>query len=164
MSLARFIALWTHPNYGADSVSEEDLDGAERRLETRLPADYRSAVLEHGLPRPTIELLDATVDRELDVPAVSDFLNPEEMVFVTEDWRDLGLPEELVAFATDSMGNLFCFPIDAGASAELPVFFFDHDKEAVDSVASSFTQWIDQFCAIAPLRMSATGGKRTFCG
>jgi cell wall assembly regulator SMI1 len=150
MSLSRFISLWTHPDYAPDAVTEGELERVERRLETRLPADYKSAVLQFGLPRPTIELLDAIVDRQLDLREVSDFLGPAEMVTVTKDWRDLGLPEELVAFATDCMGNLFCFSAAAEAFGEMPVFFFDHDERSVDVVAPSFTQWVDDFCGVAP--------------
>ncbi len=150
MSLGRFIALWTHPDYAPDPVSEGDLESAEGRLDMRLPADYRTAVLQLGLPRPTIALLDAIVDRELDLRDVSDFLSPVELVSVTEDWRDLGLPEELVAFATDCMGNLFCFPTAATAGAQAPVFFFDHDDRTVDVIAPSFNQWIEGFCGVAP--------------
>lgn len=149
MSLARFISLWTHPDYAPDAVTEDELERVEGRLETRLPADYRSAVLHFGLPRPTIELLDAIVDRGIELTGVSDFLGPAEMVTVTEDWRDSGLPEELVAFATDCMGNLFCFPPAAEAIGEVPVFFFDHDERSVDVVAPSFTRWIDDFCGVA---------------
>ena len=35
MSLSRFIALWTHPNHATDRVSEHELEGAERSLQTR---------------------------------------------------------------------------------------------------------------------------------
>jgi hypothetical protein len=150
MSLSRFIALWTHPDYAPAPVSEDDLENAESRLQTHLPVDYRNAVIQFGLPRPTIELLDAIVDRELDLRDVSEFLAPTEIVRVTEDWRDLGLPEGLVAFATDCMGNLFCFPTKADAVGEVPVFFFDHDDRTVDAIAPSFIQWIDEFCGVAP--------------
>jgi len=150
MSLSRFIALWTHPQHPADSVSREELEGAERRLRTSLPPDYRNAVLQFGLPRPTIELLGAIVDRQLDLRDVSDFLSPAEMASVTQDWRDLGLPEQLVAFATDSMGNLFCFPTEPDASGAAPVFFFDHDSRTVELIAPSFARWIDDFCSVAP--------------
>lgn len=101
MSLNRFITLWTHPDYAPDPVSEGDLKKAEAGLQTRLPTDYRNAILQIGLPRPTIDLLNAIVDRELDLIDVSDFLSPGELASLTEDWRDLGLPEKLVAFATD---------------------------------------------------------------
>lgn len=87
---------------------------------------YRNTVLQFGLPRPTAELLDVIVHRELDLRDVSDFLGPSEIVSVTEDWRDVGLPEEFVAFATDCAGNLFCFPAEAEAGGEPPVFFFNH--------------------------------------
>ncbi len=150
MSLSRFIALWTDPGYAPDPVSEGELESAEGRLDTRLPADYRNAVLQVGLPRPTSALLDAIVDRELDLRDVSEFLSPADLVSVTEGWRDLGLPEELVAFATDCMGNLFCFPTAAEAGGPVPVFFFDHDDRSVDVIAPSFTHWIEEFCGVTP--------------
>lgn len=150
MSLSRFISLWAHPDYAADAVSEDDLKDLQNRLQTRLPADYCQAVLEFGLPRPTMKLLDAIVDRQLDVRDVSNFLGAAEIVTVTEGWRDLGLPDELVAFATDCMGNLFCFPAEDNEIEEAPVFFFDHDERSVEVVARSFTQWIEGFCRVAP--------------
>jgi hypothetical protein len=150
MSLERFIALWTHPESASDTVSAGELDRAEERLRTHFPADYRNAVLQFGLPRPTIELLNAIVDRQLDVRDVSDFLSPAEIVTVTEDWRDLGLPEELVAFAADCVGNLYCFPTQDEPREASPVFFFDHDNRAIEVVAPSFTRWIADFCGVAP--------------
>jgi len=149
MSLSRFIALWTHPDYAPDRVAEKEVEYAEGRLRTHLPSDYRDAVLQFGLPRPTIELLDAIVDRELDLRDVSGFLSPSDMVTRTESWRDLGLPEELVAFATDCMGNLFCFPTDTGISKGQSVFFFDHDSGEVEVIAPSFSHWIDEFCRVS---------------
>lgn len=150
MSMSRFITLWMHPDTAPDPVSATDLEGVERRLETQLPSDYKDAILQFGLPRPSIDLLDAICDRELDVRDVSDFLGPKEVVQVTEDWRDLGLPDELVAFATDCMGNLFCFPTDLNSDREQPVFFWNHDSKQVDTVASSFTRWIEDFCRLSP--------------
>jgi hypothetical protein len=42
-------------------------------------------------------------------------------------------------------------PLAETASGEAPVFFFfDHDDKAVESIALSFTRWIDEFRAIAP--------------
>ncbi|WP_186456927.1 SMI1/KNR4 family protein [Sphingomonas suaedae] len=146
----RFIALWTHPDYAPDPVSEGELERAEDRLNTRLPTDYRTAVLQAGLPRPNIELLDAIVDRELDLRDVSEFLSPAELVSVTQDWRALGLPNDFIAFATDCMGNLFCFPIAAEAGEPAPVIFFNHDDGTVDVIAPSFALWIEEFCGVAP--------------
>lgn len=150
MSLSRFIKLWTHPDYAPEQVVEEKLEAAEHRLHTRLPTAYRNAVLEFGLPRPTIELLEAICDRELNLYSLGDFLEPTEIAEVTEDWRDLGLPEELVAFATDGTGNLFCFPTCSEATEELPVFLWDHDSKKVKTVASSFSGWIEDYCRLSP--------------
>lgn len=149
MSLGRFIALWTHADYPPDIVSADALERAEQDLQFRFPADYRSAVLQSGLPRPTIDLLDTIVDRNLDLPDVSDFLSPSDVIAVTRDWRPLGLPANLVAFATDCMGNLFCFAADTGAGEASPIFLFDHDEKSVDLIAHSFTGWIEGYCAIA---------------
>jgi len=150
LGLSRFIALLTHPEYPPDAVSLEALESAERHLGTSFPPDYRNAVLQVGLPRPTIELLNTIVDRALDLRDVSEFLSPAEIVTVTQDWRDLGLPKELVAFATDCMGSLFCFPTASDPSGLTPVFYFDHDSGAVDLIAPSFASWIEEFCSVAP--------------
>lgn len=149
MSMRRFISLWTHPDYAPAPISSDDLESVERRLQTQLPSDYKEGILEFGLPRPTVELLDAICDRHLDLRDVSDFLGPDEIVEVTGEWRDLGLPEELFAFATDCMGNLFCFPSDPNDAVQ-PVFYWNHDTKEVDTVAPSFSGWIEDFCRVAP--------------
>ncbi len=148
MNLSRFIAQWTHPDFAPDPVVESELEDTESRLQTRLPAEYRKAIVQFGLPRPTSALLEAIVDQELGLRDVSDFLSPSEIVSVTEDWRELGLPVQFVAFATDCMGNLFCFPKNSEASDEMSVFYFHHDSGAVDKIASTFSQWIDDFCSV----------------
>lgn len=141
--------MWTHPDYRSERVTEAELENVERRLGTLLPSDYRDAVLESGLPRPTIELLNAICDRELDIHDVSEFLGPSEIVEVTQAWRDVGLSEELFAFATDCTGNLFCFPSDpTGADSLQPVFFWDHDSKRADTIAPSFSKWIEDFCRV----------------
>lgn len=150
MNFNRFVELWTHPKFPPDRVSEDELRRAEAHLQASLPDDYRSAVLQIGLPRPTIELLDFIAEQELDLRDVSDFLGPAEMISVTQEWRELGLPDNLVAFATDCMGNLFCFPTNTEAGGSVPVYFFDHDFETVDLIAPTFTHWVNEFCELRP--------------
>ncbi|WP_446653243.1 SMI1/KNR4 family protein [Blastomonas sp.] len=157
MSMDRFIAQWTHPDYPPGSTSEAELQQTEARLHTHLPSDYRSAVCQYGLPNPIGALLDVIVEQELDLKDVSEFLTPSDIVDVTVEWRNLGLSEELVAFATDCMGNLFCFPTAPDIRDGLPVFWFDHDSTTVDIVASSFAAWIDEFCRISPDRANSAG-------
>jgi hypothetical protein len=146
MSLERFIALWMHPHYPPKPVSDEGLRAVEARFGFEFPDDYRAAVLRFGLVSPTIALLDTIVDRELDMPALSDSLHPKEMTETSEAWREMGLPDDMVAFATDCSGNLFCFSTEAGP----PVFYFDHDYGTTDMISPSFTSWIDAFCGLMP--------------
>jgi hypothetical protein len=147
MTLERFATRWTSPDYPPTLVDEHALAEAEASLGASLPADYRSAVLCCGLPRPTIALLDSIVESDLNVADLGDFLDPSSIVKITREWRDKGLPAELIAFANDSLGNLFCFSVrsDGGTSR---VFFFDHEDGGLEEVASSFTAWIDELASL----------------
>jgi len=112
MSLARFAEKWCLDDYPPEPVSEEDLQSVELRFEVRLPEDYREAVLGLGLPRTSIALLDAIVDQNLVLFDLSDFYSPTEIINQTLSWRKLGLPENLIAIASDCSGNMFCFDIN----------------------------------------------------
>lgn len=150
MSLSRFITLWTHPDYPPRSVAEDDLARVEEKFGTTFPEDYRSDVLNFGLPHTSMALLDAIVDRDLDLFEVSTFLSPDEIESDTEAWRDIGLPDHLVAFATDCAGNLFCFSTNARGEAQDTIFHFDHDFGTVERVADSFKDWIAGYCCHSP--------------
>ncbi|MEJ8628841.1 SMI1/KNR4 family protein [Sphingomonas sp. I4] len=155
MTLERFIERWTTPNYPPMLVSEQDLAKAEAELGVRFPTEYRAEVLRCGFPCPTLALLDSIVDNELNVADVSDFLDPISIVNTSRSWHEIGLPAHLIAFATDCMGNLFCFSCALPTSAS-NVFFFDHDEGSVHQVASSFTDWIDGLANLpASSQMSA---------
>lgn len=147
MSIEQFIARWTSPDYPPAPVEEHALAEAELSLCAQFPPDYRSAVLRCGLPSPTSALLDSIVERELNVSDVGDFFDPASIVETTLGWRAMGLPADLVAFANDCMGNLFCFSAQSWGGTSR-VFFFDHDEGSVDDVASSFTAWIDELASL----------------
>ena len=153
MSMARFIEIWTSGDYPPEPVAEADLHGVEQHLGIQLPEDYKKAVLQAGLPRPTIALLDAIVERELDLHDLGDFHSPSEIIEQTLAWRDIGMPEQLVAFASDSCGNKFCFDTDEmkkGSAEGCGIWFYDHDFDAVNQIALGFDAWIDAFCDVAP--------------
>ena len=145
MGIALFVARWMHPDYPPRPISEEALGAVEAHFRFSFPADYREAVLQAGLVSPTIDLLDAIVDRELDMPDLSQLLDSAQMVATTTAWRDMGLPDDMVAFGSDCSGKLFCFRTDG----EPAVFYFDHDSEATRTVAPSFSEWIEEFCKLA---------------
>ncbi len=154
MTLARFTEIWTSVDYPPDPVAESDFRSVEQRLGVRLPDDYLRAVLQAGLPRPTIALMDAIVERELDMHSLSDFYSPVEIIEETTQWREIGMPEQLVAFASDGCGNKFCFDaerLNNGSAEGHAIWFYDHDFETVVKIAPSFTVWIEAFCNVEPL-------------
>lgn len=159
MSLARFNEIWTSGDYPPQPVAEADLREAEKRLGTRLPQDYRHAVLQVGLPRPTIALLDAIVERELDLHSLGNLYTPAEIVEQTVAWRKMGMSNELVAFASDECGNMFCFDADRlnrGSADATAVWFYDHDFDTSDMIAACFDHWIEAFCRVEPWRDPGT--------
>jgi hypothetical protein len=151
LSLAQFIAKWTHEDYPPEEVAGSELDAVEARFGFALPEDYRQAILAKGVPRPTIALLSSIVAADLDLSDVSDFFAPAEVIKLTEEWRGGGLPAHLVAFANDCSGNLFCF--DGRASEDqvsdlAMVLFWNHDDGDLTVAADNFTRWIERFCAV----------------
>ena len=150
MSLSRFVEKWTNPDYPPERMLAADLREAAKSLGFKFPSDYERAVLEVGLPRPTIALLDAIVERELDVASVGDFYSPDEIVSETTEWREIGMPDYLIAIASDDLGNKFCFSTLQPDTVRQGVWFFDHDFGTVEEIASNFTAWIEGFCEIEP--------------
>src|SRR5438552_3095341 len=101
-----------------------------------------------GLPQPTIALLGAVVERKLDLHSVRAFHSPSDMIEQTVGWREAGMPERLIVFASDDLGNKFCFDGDrlkSGAADSASIWFFDHDFNTVDAIAPSFADWINAF-------------------
>ena len=153
MLLAQFNEKWASADYPPEHVSESELRLAEERLGVRLPADYRQAVLHVGLPRPTIELLDAIVERQLDLHSVGDFYSPAQIVEETVSWREIGMPSQLIAFASDDCGNKFCFDAEGlrtGSVEHRAILFFDHDFGTTDQIAADFDAWIGALCDVEP--------------
>ena len=153
MKLQQFTEKWTHPEYPPDRVTEDELRAVEEHFDVRLPNDYRQSVLETGLPRPTIALLDAIVAGDVDLADASDFHSPTEMIQGTEDSHSVGLPQHLIAFADDCMGNMFCFDIErlrSNAPDAASIWFYDHDFGTVDQIAPNFDTWIAAFCDVEP--------------
>lgn len=142
--LADFASKWSHPEFPPKPVLAADLARAEERLGRRLPVDYRDAIIGIGLPRPTGALLRSVCEEQVDFTDVADFLSADEMISSTQAWREMGLPEDMMAFATDCMGNLFAFDC-APPNCSSGVWFFDHETGKTALVAPSFKDWIQQY-------------------
>jgi hypothetical protein len=143
---AHFICKWTQPDHRPERVGAREFEAVEARLGL-LPRSYKEAVLRHGLPHPAMSLREAINAGDLDLGDISEFLTPNEIVNTTEGWRDFGLPMHLVAFASDCLGNLFCF--ESGRPDQDAVWLFDHDFDDFSRVAPSFRDWIASYCEIA---------------
>ncbi|MCX5578861.1 SMI1/KNR4 family protein [Kaistia terrae] len=143
-----------HPDYPPVPVAEEDLQVAENQLGNRFPEEYRRAVLNVGLLSPTVDLLSAIVERELDLYCLGDMYSPRDVIQETLSWREIGMPDALVAFAGDESGNKFCFSAshsDSGDASSRKIWLFDHDFKSVEEVATSFDVWIDALSTVEPL-------------
>ena len=157
MTLQRFNEIWGSVSYPPQRVPENGLRLVEQQFNVDLPQDFRTQVLEAGLPKPTISLLDLIVEQESDLLDVSEFYHPKEMIQETTDWHEIGMPRRLLTFACDSSGNKFCFDLErlrSGCSSGIGVWFYDHDFEAVERIAPSFADWVDAFCSLEATRRS----------
>ena len=143
-AFAHFASKWSHPDYPPAPVLAADLDRVEVELGGRLPADYRDAVLSVGLPRPTGALLHSICEEGADFDDVSDFYEANEMISLTQAWREMGLPADKIAFASDCMGNQFALS-SAALEESSGVWFFDHDTGEASLVATSFQRWIQRY-------------------
>jgi hypothetical protein len=141
---AQFIAKWTSPAYPPTRVQASDFAAVEARFGA-LPQTYKDAIAEYGAPYTTAALLNVIVDRQLDIDDVAEFHTPNEIASATQNWRAMGLPPDLVAFACDGSGNFFCFKPEDQPDSDA-VWFFDHDLIEVYEVAPSFEEWMRQFC------------------
>jgi hypothetical protein len=155
MLLERFVEKWGHRDYPPEWVSELELGRAEWRLRASLPDDYRSAVLQVGLPCPGIELFDTIEEGGLDLDCPNEFLSPADMVETSLGWRMHNLPRHLVAFAIEDDGSLFCFDGRGARPGEeqcAGVFLFDVYGRIVEKIAPSFDAWLLPYCELEPYR------------
>jgi hypothetical protein len=143
---ATFAEKWSHPDHPPLRVEPGALDAAAAALGWNIPAAYRESIISVGLPRPTLALLHSIVENKLSMPDIGEFLAPSEIISCTNLYRAGGLPEHLIAFASDSVGNLFLFERDGGD--EGAVYFFDHDLVETDVLAESFDEWIGRYCGM----------------
>jgi hypothetical protein len=124
------------------------LSAMERELGTLLPQAYLTFMQTHGAVR-TPSLPGLVVDAESDLWALADFFAPEEAVGDTKLYWSGGMSTELVGFAGDGMGNMFCFRrlmSVADRPDDAPVWFFDHEFPDDDrELAQSFDGWLGSF-------------------
>ncbi|MDC7675057.1 SMI1/KNR4 family protein [Asticcacaulis machinosus] len=138
-SATQFVRLWMTEDYPPEKIDKAVLLEAASDLRFNFPPEYEAVVTEVGLLSATGDLLEAALQKDTDFPVVSDFFKPADIISTTKNWQSIGLPNDLIAFASDDLGNLFCFRRDGRSG----VWFYNHDFDEVSKVSASFGAWLD---------------------
>jgi len=146
-----FVSKWVSTYHGNPvPESEESLTQLENIFNCILPKSYIDFITTVGSVW-TPDILDSVVDQESDLNSLQDIYSVEEAIDATNSWQGAGMAKNLFAFANDSMGNKFCFDIKQCVSprcTDLPVYFFDHDFDTTEEVASSFMEFLESYVAL----------------
>ena len=134
---ASFVRYFSDPRAARIDVTQRDLALLAEGLPSTLPARYVQFLSEHGPVRcPTI--LRLVLEFDMEHPDLREFLSPAQALQRSRDGWKRELPADLFVFATDCMGNPFCFPRSLDARQEAPVFFLSPQHEGPISLTESF--------------------------
>lgn len=125
-------------------VTTSDIQRVERELETVLPQSYINFMQTHG-PVHSPSLLSLIVRDKHEQWDVMDISDVVEVIEGTKGYWSAGMSDQLVGFASDSMGNLFCFRRVTSSTLRADdgeVWFFDHEFCNERKIAESFDEWL----------------------
>lgn len=145
LTIDQFVKKWNEKE-SLLKATGDDLVRVEESLNIKLPKSYKYLITQYG-DLFTPGTLEAVVDNELDLNDVQDFELPIEALESTIAWQKSGLSAGYYAFASDSMGNMFCFKVSECKNEcdEPPVWFFDHDFMEIDKEAENFVSWLKSY-------------------
>lgn len=143
-----FVEQWGSKSETKKS-SDNDIQKLEATFEILLPEEYKYFINQCGdvyCPN----LLDTICDNELELSDVQNFFLPDQAIKDTDAYIKAGMPEGYFAFASDCMGNMFCFKIEElkNKSIKPAIWFFDHDYVSMEKISDSFVDWIQKFNTI----------------
>lgn len=144
-AIDKFVKKW-NKNESLTPGASKDISDVEQSLNITLPSSYKYLVTRYGdIYAP--DLLDAIVDEEYDLNDLQNFELPTQALKDTKAWQETGLPPGFYAFASDCMGNMFCFKNSECQSEnqEPPIWFFDHDFVEIEKIAENLTAWLDSY-------------------
>jgi hypothetical protein len=143
----QFIAKWGDASLPSQPCDEQSIASAEQALRTRFPDLHRRFLVEVGkLWVPYI--LSSVVAEEADLPSLQDLLSANEAVETTNGWLSAGMPNDLIAVATDAGGNCLCFRRSIEPLTDAPVYLWDHDFDETREVFSSFLAMIQAYVSL----------------
>src|SRR4051812_39964642 len=123
-----FVTEFSQPRESPVAVPK-DLAKIEAEIGTALPQSYVIFIETHGVPF-TPGILDLVVEKGRGGPDIQEFFTAEQVVQDSRLYWSGGMSEELIGFASDCMGNMFCFrrrPAGTPRPDDAEVWFFDHD-------------------------------------
>lgn len=142
-----FVDKWSVPGHPSEPQTAEMISALETEFGVLLPETYFKFML--GVGRLWVpHILSSVVEFEVPLPSLQDFLSSTEAIEITRNWRAASLPLDLVAFANDASGNLFCFNQELCSHIRLqdaPVMFWDHDFNETSEVAPSLLSFLEQY-------------------
>lgn len=151
--LRDFVAAWCDPDDPAERVSEDELEALETEIGLTFPQDYRASILAIGVPKPMMTLWEWVIDQDendaepggIDRHILAEFHTPAD-IREARGWTEAGMPDDLVPFVSDGMGNQICFSIlDLCTGGGGAVYFWDHDLLETELEAANFTEWLQPY-------------------
>jgi hypothetical protein len=118
----------------------------ERTLSVRFPEAYREFFIGYG-PLRFDGVFRLIVSYAIDLWDIRSFLTEAELLEVNRLYANAGLRASLVGFASDSLGNLFCFERSdlQVARDDAPVWFFDHEFGVDARLSEGFDPWLARY-------------------
>jgi cell wall assembly regulator SMI1 len=129
--------------------SQSDIKSIENNFNIFLPTDYKDFFQKFG-DIWTPDILDIIVDNDLSINDVQQFWDAERIIEDKKSEWTSKLSDDIIPFASDSMGNIFAFKTDdlRQQNQTADIYFFDHDFDTVDKISNSFTKWLDDYNTI----------------
>ena len=135
------------------AIDRLDIQCAEQKLGIYLPVSYKQFAMGFGALW-TPQILEAIPESySTECWALQQILAGPEIVQASEMYWSGGMSSELIGFASDCMGNLFCFhrsDIITTQTDDCPVWFFDHDFCSSHQLAPSFDAFLDSYLHLPP--------------
>lgn len=125
------------------------IEGMENTYNIKLPLAYKYLILNYGdIWTPSISKI--VVDNDLELNTLIEFWRIENIIEdKTNEWIS-NLDENVMPFASDSMGNIFCFKtVDLNADFDnAKIYLYDHNFETIDYIADNFVMFIESYLKI----------------
>lgn len=148
-AIDQFVASW---NKKPDShgATQPDLAALESQFGVTLPAAYKYLALTYG-DLYTPDILDKVCDLEDEIIEVQKFLPVSQIAEITASCEKAGMAKGYICFASDCLGNMFCFKKEQCKTApdDAQIWFFDHDFNDMEPLSLTFNEWIAQFNELA---------------